>query len=192
MISSPSFRPSPKREFATPLTIGVVSDTHVFARGSRRLPDEVVDLFIRFRCGLVLHGGDVNTAAVLRTLEEIGPVLAVRGNNEDVLLMDVLPRTVEFKVGPHQFAMLHGHGGVSARSEARRYAGRVDCVVYGHSHIPLVEQDEGTILFNPGSATDRRWGPHFGVGLIHVTDEKINPELVLYTDVRHLRSIRPE
>ena len=49
---------------------------------------------------------------------------------------------------------------------------------------------DGTILFNPGSATDRRWRPHFGVGLIHVTDAKIDPELVLYTDPRDLRNVK--
>ena len=65
----------------------------------------------------------------------------------------------------------------------------VDCAVYGHSHIPMIEQVDGTILFNPGSPTDRRWGPHFGLGLIHVSAEKIDPELVLFTDPRHLDNV---
>ena len=192
MISTLRFQPSPARTFNTPLTIGVISDTHVYLGGARRLPPEVVDLFIRFRTGLVLHAGDVNTSGVLLALSEIAPVLAVRGNNDDAILMENLPVSVEFTVGPHQFGMIHGHGGSSARSEARRrYAGRVDCVVYGHSHNPLIERDSGTILFNPGSATDRRWGPHFGVGLIHVNDDKIDPDLVLFSDPRHLKSIKP-
>lgn len=176
-----------------PLTVGVVSDTHVYARGARRLPPEVIDLFIRFRVGLILHPGDVNTAGVLLALAEVAPVLAVRGNNDDAILMDNLPESLEFSVGHHHFGLMHGHGGASARSEARRrFAGRVDCVVYGHSHVPLIEHEGGTILFNPGSATDRRWGPHFGVGLITVTDDQIDPELVLYGDPRHLRSVRLE
>ena len=109
---------------------------------------------------------------------------------EDDDLGLVLPESVRFDVGRFRFALLHGHGGRSARSEAkRRFAGRVDCVVYGHSHIPKIELEDGTIFFNPGSATERRWHAHFGVGLIHVTPEKIEPELVLYDDARHLRNV---
>jgi len=157
------------------------------------MPPEVVDLFIRFRVGLILHAGDVNTSGVLLALSEVAPVLAVQGNNDDAILMENLPNAVEFAVGPHRFGMIHGHGGASARSEAKRhYAGRVECAVYGHSHIPLIERDSGTILFNPGSATDRRWGPHFGIGLSRVTDDGIDPDLVLFSDPRHLTSIKPD
>lgn len=193
MISALRFQPALARTFKTPMVLGVISDTHIYLRGARRLPPEVVDLFIRFRVGLVLHAGDVNTSGVLLALSEIAPVLAVCGNNDDAILMENLPETVEFSIGVHRFGMVHGHGGSSARSEAkRRFAGRVDCAIYGHSHIPLMERESGTILFNPGSATDRRWGPHFGVGLIRVTDAGIDPDLVLFGDPRHLASIKPD
>ena len=179
-----------ERGFGAPLTIGVVADTHVYRHGARRLAAEVPDLFGRFGVGLILHAGDVSTAGVLRELGRVAPVLGVVGNNDDGELRAVLPEAVEFVVGRFRFAMVHGHGGRSARSEAaRRYGGRCDCVVYGHSHIPKVEVVDGTILFNPGSATDRRWQEHFGIGLIHVSEERIEPELVLYDDPRHLRNV---
>lgn len=193
MIDQVRFRPIRERAFPAPLTIGVISDTHIYARGARRLSPDVSDLFIRFSVGLILHAGDVNSAGVLLTLTEIAPVLAVFGNNDEPSLLDVLPGSIEFTVGPHRFGLVHGHGGQSARSEVKRiFAGRVDCAVYGHSHVPMIEREAGTILFNPGSATDRRWTPHFGVGLIVVTDELITPDLVLWSDPRHLRSITPE
>ncbi len=188
--SAELFPTTKRRKFEPPLTIGVVADTHVYAHGARRLSPEIGHLFARFDARLILHAGDVATARVLRDLGEVAPVVAVVGNNDDAELRVLLPETVEFSVGRFAFALLHGHTGRTARSEAKcRFAGRVDCVIYGHSHIPLMELDEGTILFNPGSATDRRWQPHFGVGLIHVTAEKIEPELVLYDDPRHLRNV---
>jgi putative phosphoesterase len=190
--SASDFRPSRRRRFDIPLTIGVVADTHIYRRGARRLAPEVLDLFARFETGLILHAGDVNVASVLAELASVAPVIAVTGNNDDAELYELIPETVQFQVGKHRFAMLHGHGGKSARDEARRrFAGKVDCVVYGHSHIPLIEREGGTILFNPGSATDRRWGDHFGIGLIHVTKDGINPELVLYQDPRHLANVKP-
>jgi putative phosphoesterase len=190
--SASDFHPSRRRRFEAPLVIGVVADTHVYRRGSRRLAPEVLDRFARFDTGLILHAGDVNVVSVLVELATVAPVLAVTGNNDDAELYELIPETVQFQVGKHRFAMLHGHGGKSARDEARRrFAGKVDCVVYGHSHIPLIEREGEAILFNPGSATDRRWGDHFGVGLIHVTEDRINPELVLYQDPRHLANVKP-
>jgi putative phosphoesterase len=187
------FHPTPKRKFQTPLTIGVISDTHIFQGGRRRLPPEINELFQRFGCGLILHAGDVNTPHTLAKLGEVAPVLVVTGNNDDAEMHRIAPAEMTFEVGRFKVAMLHGDGGASARSEARRrFAGKADLVVYGHSHIPLIELEQGSILFNPGSATDRRWQEHFGVGLIAITDEKIAPELVLYNDPRDLKNVRPD
>jgi putative phosphoesterase len=189
--SPDEFWPAEERTFPAPLMIGVVADTHVYPHGRRRLPVEVVHLFQRFDVGLILHCGDINTVDVLAELGEVAPVLAVVGNNDDAYLRQILPMQVRFSVGESTFALLHGHLGATARATARQLAGGVDCVVYGHSHIPKIELEDGTILFNPGSATDRRWQEHFGVGLIHVADGQIEPELVLYRDPRDLRNVQP-
>ncbi len=195
MVQFPkAFEPTPERRFGAPLTIGVVSDTHVYPHGARRLPPEVGALFVRFNVGLILHAGDVNTGRVLAELADVAPVIAVTGNNDDADLREIIAAEERFTVGNFTFAMIHGHGGRSARSEARRVstsAGPVDCVIYGHSHIPLIEREGESILFNPGSATDRRWGDYFGVGLISVSGTAIDPELVLYQDPRHLNNVKP-
>jgi len=172
-----------------PLTIGVLADTHVVAQGVRRLDPAIPDLFARLGVGLILHAGDVNTASVLRLLEEVAPVLAVQGNGDDADLRASLPLTVRFRVGRFSFLLLHGHGDRTARTAARRHAGLVDGVVYGHSHIARSEIVDGTLLLNPGSAADRRWQPHFGVGLIRVTADRVTPDLILFDDPRHLGNI---
>ena len=178
-----------RREFEAPLTIGVISDTHIYPHGRRAVPDGVLRLFDRAEIDLLVHLGDVNTRMVLEELADIAPLIAVPGNNDDPELVFMLPETTRFTVGRHTFGVLHGHGGRSARSEAiRRFAGKVDLVMFGHSHMPLLERVDETILFNPGSATDRRWHEHFGVGLIRV-DERIRPDLVLYQDPDHLDNI---
>lgn len=183
--------PTDQRHFEAPLLIGVVSDTHVHAHGARRFPPRVPDLFARFQVGLIVHAGDINTGSVLDELVAIAPVIAVTGNNDDAELRSLLKPEEHFTVGRFRFVVRHGHDGRSARAEARLLAPDADCVIYGHSHIPIIEDEDGTILFNPGSATDRRWQEHFGIGLIHVTVSKIDPELVLYDDPRHLANVRP-
>lgn len=179
-----------QRRLDPPLTIGVIADTHIYTGSSRVIPEPVIRLFRRANVGLIVHLGDANSRSVLEEFAEIAPLIAVPGNNDDDDLQYLLPQTTRFDVGNTSFGVIHGHGGRSAVQEAkRRWAGKVDCVLFGHSHNPLIEREGDTTLFNPGSATDRRWFPHFGVGLIRVTFEGFHPELVLYEDAAHLDNV---
>ena len=189
-MSSTLLPTTAKRVFDEPLTIGVISDTHIYAGSRREIAPGVKRLFQRAGVDLMVHLGDANSRSVLEEVAEIAPLIAVVGNNDDEDLQYLLPRTTRFSVGPHTFAAIHGHGGRSARDVAiERWAAKVDCVLFGHSHIPLIEQEQGSILFNPGSPTDRRWHPHFGVGIITVDRTGIHPDLVLFEQPDHLDSI---
>lgn len=180
-----------KRVFDTPLTVGVISDTHIYAGSRRKIAPGVKRLFQRAGIELIVHLGDANTRSVLEEIAEIAPLIAVTGNNDDDELQYTLPQTTRFTVGGKIFAAIHGHGGRSARDVAiERWAGKADCVLFGHSHLPLVEQVQDTLLINPGSPTDRRWHPHFGIAVIRVDSSGIHPELMLFDDPNHLDSIR--
>lgn len=179
-----------KRAFESPITIGVLSDTHIYTGSKRVIADGVKRLFTRANVDLLVHLGDANSKSVLEEVAEIAPLIAVVGNNDDEELQYTLPHTTRFTVGEHVFAAIHGHGGRSARDVAmERWGGKADCILFGHSHMPLVEQVGSSILFNPGSPTDKRWGPHFGVGLITVDETGIHPDLVLFNDPNHLDNI---
>jgi len=182
-----------RRAFEAPLTIGAIADTHIYAHSRRVIPRPVLNLFRRAGVGLILHLGDVNSSWVLHELGELAPVLAVVGNNDDDELQHLLPERLRFTVGPHRFGALHGHGGRSAKDQVKgAFGGNVDLAFFGHSHIPYLNDFKGTTLFNPGSATDRRWHEHFGVGIVRVTEDAIDPELILYTNPEHLANIRFE
>ena len=49
----------------------------------------------------------------------------------------------------------------------RRFPG-ADAVIFGHSHMPLLEQEEGFQIFNPGSPTERRRAPARTMGIARV------------------------
>jgi len=179
-----------ERAFDPPFRIGVISDTHIYPHSSRVLHPALIRLFERANVDLMVHLGDVNTRNVLDELAEIAPLIAVAGNNDDEELQVVLPLTTRFTVGKFSFGVIHGHGGRSARDEAiRRWVGKVDYVLFGHSHKPLLEQSGRSILFNPGSATDRRWFEHFGIGLITVEEDRVTPDLILFTNPEHLDNV---
>jgi predicted phosphodiesterase len=60
----------------------------------------------------------------------------------------------------------------------RRRFPDADAVVFGHSHIPLLEEARGFAIFNPGSPTDRRRQPVHTMGLATVTGGQVAFELV--------------
>jgi putative phosphoesterase len=173
-----------------PIVIGIISDTHVSTPRSRDAVQMVLELFKRRQVGLILHGGDVGQSSLLSEVARFAPVVAVRGNADSLELIESLPDQIRIRAGERTILLLHGHHGKTARATALAAVDPgVDVIVFGHSHQPLIEKHHGTVLFNPGSPTERRWGPHFGAGLLTVTDDGIEPELVLFDDPRQLASV---
>ncbi len=109
---------------------------------------------------VILHAGDVVDAVLLDALAERAPTHAVLGNN-DHGLEHRLPEVLELELGGVTVAMVHDSGPTAGRSARmrRRFPG-AQVVVFGHSHDPVVEQvDDGPLLVNPGSPTQRRRQP---------------------------------
>jgi hypothetical protein len=51
-------------------------------------------------------------------------------------------------------------------------------VVFGHSHLPLVDDDGSLLLLNPGSAVDPRRAKVPTVALLEITDGRPRADLV--------------
>lgn len=170
--------PEEFERFATPLKIGVVADTHL-GTTPRPLPPSLVEELRRV--DLILHVGDVCSAAALQLFAEIGPPLrAVVGNNDSAALRNLLPRERRFQFGRFSAGMIHGDGfgRLTARQAAERVflAEHVDLGIFGHSHRPLVERVAGLLLVNPGSALQRRWQPQHTLSILRI-DDAIDAEI---------------
>jgi len=138
--------------------IGVISDTHM-PRRARVLPPECRERLAR--ADLVIHAGDHVDAAALADLRAIGPpVVTVHGNVDGDDLRAALPATAEVEAGGLRIAVIHDAGPAAGRlARMRRRFPAADLVVFGHSHIPLLEREGGFAILNPGSPTDRRRQP---------------------------------
>jgi predicted phosphodiesterase len=56
-------------------------------------------------------------------------------------------------------------------------------VVFGHSHIPWNETGiDGQVLFNPGSAVDRRAQPHRTLGVLDVVGGRVRDRRIVELD----------
>ena len=161
------------------MLLAVISDTHL-PRGRRRLPDACLERLAA--ADAILHAGDFVTAEVLDEIAAIGPPLhAVHGNVDEPAVTMRLPAARIVRADEVRIAMIHDAGAAAGRLERMRTRfPDADAVVFGHSHIPLHEQDfDGAFqIFNPGSPTDRRRQPRHTMGLAHVDGDHVRFEHV--------------
>jgi putative phosphoesterase len=157
--------------------VAAIADTHL-PRGARRLPDACRELLAG--ADLILHAGDISTRATLDELRAIGPpVHAVHGNADEPALRELLPRQLVVEAAGARIGMVHIPG-PAARREERLLARFPNCaaVVFGHTHLPVIERHGSTWLLNPGSPTERRRGPFHSLLLLEVEAGEVLPELV--------------
>ncbi len=158
------------------MELAIISDTHM-PKGARRLPEACLE---RLRAAdLILHAGDIAALPVLREIELRGDVAAVHGNADDAVLRAVLPETRVVEAAGARIAMVHDAGPARGRlARLRRRFPEVNAVIFGHSHLPLHEVEDGFQIFNPGSPTERRSAPEHTMGRAQVEGGKVSFTLV--------------
>ncbi len=160
--------------------IGVVSDTHIPTRG-KFLPPALFRLLAGV--DLILHAGDLVSAAVLEELAALAPVEAVAGNMDPPELHKRLGRQKLIRLPAVSIGLIHGDGARSFtayRAAAAFAAIKPDLVVFGHSHMPFHERRDGVALFNPGSPVVPRRAPGPSCGLLRVEGNSINGEILFF------------
>lgn len=136
------------------MKIGVVSDTHSLLRPE--VPPALQGV------AHILHLGDVGDASILKTLEKIAPVHAVRGNVDTDGPCSRLPETDVLLFEGHYIYLLHDIGTLRLDPAAAKFS----VVLYGHSHRPSIEHKKGVLYFNPGSCGPRRFDLPITIGML--------------------------
>ena len=167
---------------------GLISDTHSPAMGEHP-PEEVARAFEGV--DLILHAGDIYSSACLDWLEEIAPVLAVEvppapcvgdprvarkrvveiGGRPVGLVHDLVITGHGFEVAPGILGAQVGEDEPLAEYLLDFFGERVEAVVFGDTHIPMVERHQGILFVNPGSPTLPRQIRRLGTVGIMDTDE---------------------
>jgi putative phosphoesterase len=155
--------------------IGVISDTH------GKLDEAVLHLFEGvYR---IIHAGDIGDERILWELENIAPVIAVRGNNDpDSMVVPVERLAV---IDNTNIFVLHQFAAAEKLSPGQRNlieTRLLDVVVFGHSHKPYQDTWRGTLLFNPGSAGPKRFSLPRTVGFLEIAEGQVKSEIVELTE----------
>jgi putative phosphoesterase len=149
------------------MKIGVISDTHGLLR-----PEVLPALAGVDR---ILHLGDVGKASILKDLEKLAPVTAIRGNVDREGPCAKLPETEVILINDRYVYMLHDLHTLHLDPAAGKFA----AVLYGHTHVPNFHKKKGVLYFNPGSCGPRRFQLPVSIGLLTLDqDGELAAEIV--------------
>jgi hypothetical protein len=148
--------------------IGVLSDTHIsgFDKNLKAIIDEHFS-----DVDLIFHAGDLVDLSVLDLFDN-KEIKAVCGNMDNQRARQELPEQLLMDINGFKFGLIHGWGapeGIERKLAGK--LGRVDCIVFGHTHYPVNKKIDGIYFFNPGSAVDKRFAKNKSIGILEVGSE---------------------
>jgi putative phosphoesterase len=127
-------------------SIGVISDTHGLLR------PEVTQHFNGV--SHIFHAGDIGSIDILKRLETIAPVTAVSGNMDKGAIASFLNDTETLTFRNFKFFMIHDLSHFNGTSPSSKF----DVIISGHTHLPQLQNNNGVMYLNPGSAGPERTG----------------------------------
>ncbi|WP_145141176.1 metallophosphoesterase family protein [Pseudomonas duriflava] len=148
------------------IRVGLIADTHNLLRPEALQALEGSDH--------IIHAGDIGKPDILERLREIAPLTVVRGNNDTADWAMAIPETAELTFGDVRIYLIH----ILQDLKIDPAAEGIRVVVSGHSHKPKLEERDGTLYFNPGSAGPRRFKLPISVGRLTLRGNEVEAELL--------------
>lgn len=129
-------------------TIGVLSDTHL-SHLDTQFRSHAASVFSQ--CDPIVHAGDLTNRAILDVFRGKN-LYAVHGNMCSLGTRTALPESITFAVEGYKFGLYHGDGlGYDIETGLIERFNDADCIIFGHTHRPLIQQFGPVLLVNPGS-----------------------------------------
>ncbi len=158
------------------IRVGILSDTHLNSPDSR-FRRQVQKTFRD--CSVILHAGDLTDFSILEAFGD-KEVHAVHGNMCSSSAQQQLPMEKTIKLGNFSIGLCHGANGPRHTIEDRMWDlfPTADCIVYGHTHIPVCHRLAKTLFINPGSFTGTgRYGAAGTYAIMIIDSNNISAEL---------------
>jgi putative phosphoesterase len=156
--------------------IGVISDTHI-SKWTGPMPPVINDYFKD--AGLIIHCGDIVSQDVIKELETLAPVIAVKGNMDNQGLG--LPVTEVILVnGIHKICVSHGsgsHNDIMHRLYKEFIHYKPSIILYGHTHKAGESEYNGIRFFNPGSPTAS--SECCSIGVININGAELKTNVIV-------------
>ena len=146
--------------------IGVISDTHGLLR------PEATDALEGSH--LIIHAGDIGKPEIISGLESIAPVLAIKGNNDVGSWAKSILTTQSTTIGEHHIFVIHDVKQLEIDPIHSPYT----VIISGHSHKPTVNEHNGTVFLNPGSAGPKRFSLPTTLARLSIQGPRLSHEFI--------------
>lgn len=157
------------------MRVCILSDTHRFLDPRVAAAANGADL--------IIHAGDLFEAEVLRQLDQRGRrVIAVAGNNDrpDVWSddehdwLETLPQAAAIPLPGGLLCVEHGHrfGNHPPHHRLRESYRDARLIVYGHTHIQVLDTEQTPWVLNPGAAGNTRTHGGPSCAILRIDAEK--------------------
>jgi uncharacterized protein len=161
------------------MRIGIISDTHI-----HKDPTKVTDFIKRNLkdVDMLIHAGDFTSYQVVTLLKQHPNFVGVWGNNDKDDIREILKEREIIRICGYKIGIYHGHGdekNTLDRAYDKFKEDKVDIIIFGHSHQPVIMTKNKTLMLNPGSPTYKRKGRWYSYILLELEKEYINAPIKL-------------
>jgi putative phosphoesterase len=152
---------------------------------NKKLPERLVRELKK--ADAVIHAGDWTKLSVYEELSTFAPTDGVAGNNDGPDIIDRFGYRKILTFEGCRIGVVHGHGiGKRTNTEEKALEAfngiKLEAVIFGHSHIPVHRFAGSTLVFNPGSPTDKRRQLRYSFGIMEINGGKLTAKHIFYDD----------
>ncbi|MFX1503183.1 MAG: metallophosphoesterase family protein [Promethearchaeota archaeon] len=131
------------------MKLGIISDTHITNNSDKNIVVPLINQLKHAFKGVdeIIHAGDICEEDFLNLIKKIAPVHAVRGNLDKIKDLDSF---FKISVGRYNIGVIHI---LPDNLEDFVKSHKLNILIFGHTHQPLIKGSEFVLLLNPGSPT---------------------------------------
>ncbi|KAJ49178.1 hypothetical protein BD780_003142 [Clostridium tetanomorphum] len=162
------------------MKIGIISDTHI-TKHSEDI-NKIIDKYFK-EVDMIIHVGDFNSIDVINNIKKKKKFVGVYGNNDSSSVKQYLNEKEIISVEGYKIGLFHGHGdkkNVIDRAYEKFKDNKVDIIIFGHSHQPIIKTKNKILMLNPGSPRRKfkeRW---YSYMQLELGKKKIEARIILF------------
>jgi len=165
------------------MKIAILSDTHVKKHSDKLF--KLIDTLFN-EVDMIIHAGDYISNSVALKLKEHKNFVGVWGNNDKGYIRDLLKEKVILSIEGYKVGLYHGHGhGNSKNTLTTAYDkfidDKVNIIIFGHTHQPLVLTKNKILMINPGSPSCKRREPWYSYVILEIKGKTIDVNLKFFS-----------
>lgn len=162
------------------IKIGILSDTHI----SKDLYKIEELLNKNFKdVDIIIHAGDFKSAKVIDLIKSKKNFIGVFGNNDGEAVRNQINEKEIIKLNNYKIGIYHGDGEAKTTID-RAYDmfknDKIDIIIFGHSHQPIIKTKNKTLILNPGSPTSKHKERWFSFIILELEKDYINASIKFF------------